>query len=123
LTRHPQDLQEQNTDTQLVSWFAFLLSVYVLVQMFILLIFINSAMRYLVDVSPALIVLSTIFLGYYLQRVDRNPYLRKAIAFLWILASALTVLAGFLIGFTGDKNNFLNQNPRLYYQLMEWFSR
>jgi hypothetical protein len=35
----------------------------------------------------------------------------------------LTVLAGFLIGFTGDKNNFLNQNPALYYRLVEWFTR
>jgi hypothetical protein len=45
------------------------------------------------------------------------------VSFVWIMASLLTALSGFLIGFTGDKNNFLNQNPQLYYQLFEWFSR
>jgi hypothetical protein len=80
-------------------------------------------MRYLVDISPALIVLSTMYVSYYVNKIDTKPYLVKTIAALWIIATSLTVLAGFLIGFTGDKNNFLNQNPALYYQLYEWFSR
>jgi hypothetical protein len=45
------------------------------------------------------------------------------LAGLWLLAAVLTVLFGFLIGFTGSQNNFLNKNPQLYYQLLEWFSR
>jgi hypothetical protein len=113
----------EDANNGLFSWFGWTLFAYVLIQTFILLIFINSAMRYLVDISPALIVLSTMFVAYYVQTIDRNPSLVKVIAFLWILASALTVLAGFMVGFTGDKNNFLNQNPALYYQLAEWFSR
>jgi hypothetical protein len=100
-----------------------LLFVYLAIQMFVLLSFVNSAMRYLVDITPALIILSTMFAGYYVRRWDQHPYLVKTTASLWIFASMLTVLAGFLIGFTGDKNNFLNQNPALYYRLVEWFTR
>ncbi|MCC7117846.1 MAG: hypothetical protein IT310_04915 [Anaerolineales bacterium] len=103
------------------GWFTFLLSIYAFLQTLILLVFISSAMRYLVDLSPVLIILATIFVGRYVQTVDRHPRLAQMIAVLWVCASVLTVLAGFLIGFTGDKNNFLNQNPALYYQLFEWF--
>jgi hypothetical protein len=114
---------EPRADSHKFSWFGILLFVYLVIQMFVLLSFINSAMRYLVDITPALIVLSTMFAGYYVRRWDQHPYLVKTTATLWILASMLTVLAGFLIGFTGDKNNFLNQNPALYYRLVEWFTR
>jgi hypothetical protein len=55
------------------------------------------------------------------QSVEKNPYLIKLISFAWILFSLLTVVSGFFIGFTGDKNIFLNQNPQLYYQLYNWF--
>lgn len=117
-----RDVDDKGADS-LFTWFGWTLFAYVLIQLFILLIFINSAMRYLVDISPALIVLSAMFVGYYVKKIDTRPYLVKTIAALWIIATSLTVLAGFLIGFTGDKNNFLNQNPALYYQLYEWFAR
>jgi hypothetical protein len=107
----------------LLVWFSISLFAYVFIQTTILFTFLYSAMRYLFDFSSALIVLSTMLIGYYLQRVDQNPYVAKILAFLWILSSALTVIAGILIGITGDRNNFLNQNPSLYYQLVEWFSR
>ncbi|MDO9300253.1 MAG: hypothetical protein Q7T89_02680 [Anaerolineales bacterium] len=103
------------------SWFGFAMLGVVAIQLAILLVFINSAMRYLLDVSPALIVLSTMFVGYYLQSVEKKSCLLKLILFAWILAALLTVVSGFFIGFTGDKNIFLNQNPQLYYQLYEWF--
>jgi hypothetical protein len=119
----PRTTEPIDTDSRLFSWFGILLFVYVVIQMFVLLSFVNSAMRYLVDISPALIVLSAMFAGYYVRTWDQNPYLVKIVASLWVLAASLTVLAGFLIGFTGDKNNFLNQNPALYYRLVEWFSR
>jgi hypothetical protein len=113
----------RNNDAGLFSWIGFTLSVYVLIQMFILLIFINSAIRYLFDISPELILLSTIFVGSNLHKIAAKSYQVKVLSFLWILASILTVVSGFLIGFTGEKNNFLNQNPQLYYQLHQWFSR
>jgi hypothetical protein len=111
---------KESTVNSLFSWFGFSLLGYVVIQMAILLIFINSAMRYLLDISPALIVLSTMFVGYYVQSVERNHYI-KMVSYAWILASLLTVVFGFFIGFTGDKNIFLNQNPQLYYQLYKWF--
>jgi hypothetical protein len=105
----------------LFSWFGFSMLGVVAIQIAILLIFINSAMRYLLDVSPVLIVLSTMFVGYYVQSVEKKSHLLKMVLYAWILASLLTVVSGFFIGFTGDKNIFLNQNPQLYYQLYQWF--
>lgn len=114
---------KENNPSSLFSWFGISLFAYILIQLFILLIFINSAMRYLVDISPALIILSTMFVGYYVKAIDTNPMMVKITAFIWIIVSLLTITFGFLIGFTGDKNNFLNQNPALYNQLFEWFNR
>lgn len=119
----PHNTEAKNQNASLFSWFTFSIFVYVVIQIFILLTFLYSAMRYLFDFSPALIVLSTMLVGYYVQVIDNKSYLVKIVTFLWILSSILTVCAGFLIGFTGDKNNFLNQNPAIYYQLYEWFSR
>jgi hypothetical protein len=106
----------------LFSWFGFSMFGYGAIQTFLLLIFIFSSIRYLLDISPALIVLSTVFVGYYVQFVEKKPYLLKMVSYAWILASLLTVISGFFIGFTGEGDNFLNQNPRLYYQLFNWFS-
>lgn len=108
---------------ELLSRFGFPLLGYIFIQFFILLIFVNSAMRYLLDVSPALIVLSAIFAGYYAQSIEKESFMVKMISYAWALASILTVVSGFIIGLTGDKNHFLNKNPQLYYQLLEWFSR
>jgi hypothetical protein len=112
---------KENIDKEPSSWFGWAMLGYVVIQFFILLIFVSSAMRYLLDVSPALIVLSTIFVNYHTRSVEKKPYWVKIISYAWILAVILTVVSGFFIGFTGDRNIFLNQNPQLYYRLFEWF--
>ncbi len=112
-----------NTNISLYSWFGLSLLVYILIQTFILLVFINSAMRYLVDITPALIVLSSMVMGYYAPMIEKKSYVIRIYSILWILASMSTALAAFLIGFTGDTNNFLNKNPQLYYRLVEWFTQ
>jgi hypothetical protein len=104
-------------------WFGFSILGYILIQMFILFAFVSSSMRYLFDVSPSLILLSTMFVGYYLQSFETKPYVVKFLSTLWFLTSLLTVAVGFLIGVTGSQNNFLNKNPQLYHQFVEWFSR
>jgi ABC-type amino acid transport system permease subunit len=80
-------------------------------------------MRYLFDLSPALILLSTMFVDYHVQSFEKKLHAVKILSTLWVLTSVLTVVLGFLIGFTGSQNNFLNKNPQLYYQLVEWFRR
>jgi len=114
---------KESADYELISWFEFSMLGYIVIQMFILLILTYSAMRYLLDISCAAIVLSTIFVGYYAQSVEKKSYLLQIGSYAWILASILTVISGFFIGFTGDANIFLNQNPQLYHKLFEWFSR
>jgi hypothetical protein len=107
----------------LFVWFGFSLLGYVLIQMVLLFVFVSSSMRYLFDLSPALILLSTMFVGYHVQSFEKKPYVVNILSVLWILSSLLTVISGFFIGITGGQNNFLNKNPQLYYQLLEWFSR
>ncbi len=68
---------KEDAVNSLFSWFGFSMLGYVAIQMLILLIFINSAMRYLLDISPALIVLSTMFVGYYVQSVEKIHTLLK----------------------------------------------
>jgi len=111
----------ENTDANLLSWFCYCLLIYFIVQMSILLVFINSAIRYLFDVSPVLIVLATLYVGRNVHMIAAKPFQVKALAFLWVLASLLTVISGFFIGFTGERNNFINQNPGMYQRLLEWF--
>jgi hypothetical protein len=52
-----------------------------------------------------------------------NRFQRQVVAALWVFASLVTVVMALLIGITGERNNFLNQNPQVYYQLLEWFTR
>jgi len=104
-------------------WFGLCMLGYILIQAFLLFAFVSSSMRYLVDLSPALIVLSAMFFGYHVQSFEKKPYMVKMLASLWLLAAVLTVAFGFLIGLTGSQNNFLNENPQLYNQLLEWFGR
>jgi len=113
----------ENSTAGLFSWFGFSVVGYSVIQMFTLLIYIFSSIRYTLDISPALVILSTMFAGYYAQSVEKKPYLLKMVSYVWILASLLTVVSGFFIGFTGEGNNFLNHNPQLYYKLFDWFSR
>jgi hypothetical protein len=105
------------------SWYGLSMLGYSFIQMFILMIFMYSALRYLLDISQVGIVFSTLFIGYFVQFFKNRPYLLRIISSMWILASLLTVTSGLLIGFTGDANNFLNQNPQLYFKFFEWFSR
>lgn len=95
---------------------------YFIIQMFILLVFINSAMRYLADVFPALLLLCVLFTGFYARNFIVQKYQMQLLSLTWGLFAVATAVFGFLIGFTGDKNLFLNNNPRLFYQLFEWFS-
>jgi hypothetical protein len=110
-------------DNEVLIWFGAAMLGYILIQTAVLLVFVSTSMRYLVDITPALIVLSSIFVGLYTQSFGEKGYWVKVILFLWLFTASLTVLAGLLIGLTGGQNNFLNKNPQLYHQLLEWFSR
>lgn len=111
------------TSNSLFFWFGLSILGYVLIQMFLLFVFVSSSLRYLFDLSPAFIVLSTMFVGYHVQSFEKKPHVVKILAGLWMLAAFSTVIFGFLVGLTGGQNNFLNKNPQLYHQLLEWFNR
>jgi hypothetical protein len=110
-------------ENDMILWFGTSLLGYVLIQTAVLLVFVSTSMRYLVDITPALIVLSSLFVGLHIRAFEQNKYWVKAIKYVWLLTALLTVAAGLLIGLTGGQNNFLNKNPELYHQLLKWFSR
>jgi hypothetical protein len=105
----------------MILWYGASLLGYVLIQTAILLVFVSTSMRYLVDITPALIVLSSLFVGLYIRSFEEKGYWVKTIQYLWLFTAILTVVTGLLIGLTGGQNNFLNKNPQLYHQLLEWF--
>jgi hypothetical protein len=110
-------------ENEVLLWFGASFLGYILIQTSVLMVFVSTSMRYLVDITPALIVLSSMFVGLYIRSFEGKRTWVKAIRFLWLLAAILTVVSGLLIGLTGGQNNFLNKNPQLYHQLIEWFSR
>jgi hypothetical protein len=111
------------TENDALLWFGASLLGYILIQTTVLLVFVSTSMRYLVDITPALIILCSLFVGLYIRSFGEKGYWVKAILYLWLLTALLTVVTGLLIGLTGGQNNFLNKNPQLYHQLLEWFSR
>ena len=104
-------------------WFGASLLGYILIQTTVLLVFVSTSMRYLVDITPALIILSSLFVGLHIRSFEDKSYWIRVIRYSWIVTALLTVVAGLLIGLTGGQNNFLNKNPQLYHQLLEWFNR
>jgi hypothetical protein len=113
----------RHTENDMLLWFGASLLGYIIIQTAVLLIFVSTSMRYLVDITPAVIVLSSLFVGLYIRSFEKDEYWAKAIQYVWILTALLTVIAGLLIGITGGQNNFLNKNPQLYHQLLNWFNR
>jgi hypothetical protein len=110
-------------DNVALLWFGASLFGYIIIQTAVVLVFVSTSMRYLVDITPALMILSSMFVGFYIRSFEEKGYWVKVIVFLWLLTALLTVISGLLIGLTGGQNNFLNKNPQLYHQLLEWFSR
>lgn len=102
--------------------FLFILFGYGFIQTIVLSVFIASNVRYLLDISQALAFLALLFYSVHLSGFAVNRVQRNLAAAAWIIAALAAVVMGLLIGITGDKNLFLNQNPELYYKLMDWFS-
>lgn len=110
-------------DNSSVLWLGASLLGYILIQTAVLLVFVSTSMRYLFDITPALIVLSSLLVGLHIRSFEDKGYWIRAIKYLWITSALLTVVAGLLIGLTGGQNNFFNKNPQPYHQLLEWFNR
>jgi hypothetical protein len=113
----------RHAGNDVLLWFGASLLGYILIQAAVLLVFVSTSMRYLVDITPAAIVFSSLFVGLYIRSFEKDDFWAKAIPYVWLLTAVLTVIAGLLIGITGGQNNFLNKNPQLYHQLLDWFSR
>lgn len=112
----------RGSENKMILWFGASLLGYVLIQTAVLLVFVSTSMRYLFDITPAFIVLAALFVGFHTRSFEQQGSAVKVILVLWLVSALLTVVMGLLIGLTGGQNNFLNKNPQVYYQLLEWFN-
>lgn len=112
---------EQQSTQFALSWLSYSLLAYVLIQLAILLVFISSSLRYLFDIAPALILLSSVFVAANLKNLAQKTYQERLLAFSWLFISGLSALSGILIGLTGSNNHFANHNPQLFESLLNWF--
>lgn len=99
----------------------FCLLFYTVIQTSVLLLFISSSLRYLFDITPMLILLSTIFTGSQLKRLAAQPHQEKLFSLVWVAASLATMLFAILVSLTGDAGHFAKHNPALYQQISNWF--
>jgi hypothetical protein len=111
----------QHSTQMALSWLSHSLLAYVLIQLAILLVFISSSLRYLFDITPALLLLSTVFLGANLAKIAPKTYQLRLSGFFWLFVSGLSALVGMLIALTGSTNHFANLNPQWYDRLLDWF--
>ncbi len=118
LPKLPQNKIEK---LQKIRWLAAALLGYLIIQTAILLIFIYAATRYLYDIAPVLILFATLLLGVFLSRIAQSKFQARLVTFLWLAAGITSALLGFFIGFTGERNNFMNQNPAIYEAWLRWF--
>lgn len=112
---------EQQSTQFALSWLSYSLLAYVLIQLAILLVFISSSLRYLFDIAPALILLSSVFVAANFKNLAQKISQERLLAFSWLLMSGISALSGILIGLTGSSNHFANHNPQLFESLLNWF--
>jgi hypothetical protein len=103
-----------------LHWLIIWLGGAALLELLVLLVFISSSLRYLEDLTPTWILLSTIFYTQVWSRLPEGTW-RRWFSFAWLLASSLTVLFGLLTGLTGYEGAFRELNPALYQNLVELF--
>jgi hypothetical protein len=94
---------------------------YSVIQTTVLLLFISSSLRYLFDITPMLILLSTIFAGSQLKRLATQPGQEKLFFMAWVTVCLVAALFAVLVSLTGYARYFAKQNPALYQQISNWF--
>jgi hypothetical protein len=115
-----QKAQEESREGACLHWLVIWLGGAALLELLVLLVFISSSLRYLEDLTPTWILLSTVFFSRAWIRLPGEPW-RRLFEIVWLIASLLTVLFGLLIGLTGYAGAFRELNPALFQRLVELF--
>ena len=108
-------------DRRSLRWLLLALGGSAILNLGVLLFFINSSFRYAVDFTLVGTLLAVLFLAQFRARIEDRNAERVFWRMGWKIAAFLTPVFGILIAITGYARAFLNDNPALYQQLKNWF--
>jgi hypothetical protein len=108
-------------ETKLANWYLFLTFAVALAWVPILL-YQTCATRYLIDVTPGLILLSTIGFWYLLKSSQRRALLGKGALFLGVVLSLYSAIVSILLSITGYYGIMEQLNPELFHRLTDIFT-
>lgn len=117
----PPRLSISTSDRVLWRWLMLALSGSVVFALIVLLVFIQNSYRYIVDITPSAILLGILFLAKFQQRLSGRLVEGWIWRMSWRAAVLLTPVFGVLIAIKGYARAFENQNPDLFYKLLNWF--
>ncbi len=110
-------------DGDLRAWLALSLAGVLALSFGILLLYFYVAVRYLVELTPALVLLSLLGTWETYRWTERRPGLRVALLAAVVLLTLVTIFTGVLLAFREDHGTLLRFNPQLMRQLVAFFGR
>ena len=116
----PPRLSISVDDRALFRWLLLALSGSVFFALIVLLMFIQNSYRYIVDITPSAVLLGILFLAQFQQRLSDRFVEGWLWRMSWRVVILLTPVFGVLIAMKGYARAFENQNPDLFYKLLNW---
>ena len=116
----PPRLSISVDDRVLFRWLLLALSGSVFFALIVLFVFIQNSYRYIVDITPTAILLGILFLAQFQQRISDRFVEGWLWRMSWRVVILLTPVFGILIAMKGYARAFENQNPDLFYKLLNW---
>jgi hypothetical protein len=115
--------QVDDSDKRLFEWLTFCLLGASLLLFGGLLLYFNSAMKYVIDYlySLGLLAMIGVWQGYRL--IEQNRLLRRAYVALTILLATMSILTSALLALSINAYRFEDKNPVLFGSALMWFAR
>lgn len=117
----PPSISISTDDRLLFRWLTLALTGSLIFALVVLLVFIQNSYRYLVDVTPAATLLAILIISQIRLVIANHPIESWIWGVGWRVVALLTPILGILIAIKGYARAFMNQNPNLYYSLLDWF--
>jgi hypothetical protein len=117
----PPSIEISADDRKLFCWLTLALTGSVIFALIVLLVFIQNSYRYIVDVTPSATFLAILSISYFRLLITNRTIEGWIWGVGWRVAALLTPIMGILIALKGYARAFENQNPDLYYFLVNWF--
>jgi len=103
------------------TWFGWMVFGAVISNLFLLLIFIFSTMRYEADLTPLLTILIMLCLGWASTFLQPRQRLWKMVLILVVCLLVVSIMVCLLTNFQNSGWIFKNNNPSLYNAIQEFF--